>query len=175
MDLSNDNLDSSNDNDDQNQTKNLKRKFDHLYAKPNVEQDSPAQEETLIANLVPRRFASFYLSFFNKPNSSILFFCPFMKFGKNYHKNCVFGFHAIFVIFFFNNPIHQICIFFLWNLARHIIKIVFLGSCNFGFSLQGSVGGIWSCKKEEHNCNYGYRFRKNIDCYTSYQRDWSSY
>lgn len=55
MDLSNDNLDSSNDNDDQNQTKNLKRKFDHLYAKPNVEQDSPAQEETLIANLVPRR------------------------------------------------------------------------------------------------------------------------
>jgi len=74
MDLSNDNMDSimdsSNDNDDQNQTKNLKRKFDHLYAKPNAEQDSPSQEETLIANLVPRRFASF----FNNPIHQILFF-----------------------------------------------------------------------------------------------------
>ncbi|XP_058760418.1 endoribonuclease Dicer homolog 3a-like [Vicia villosa] len=46
-------MDSSNNDHNQNQTKNLKRSFDQLYAKPHVEV-SPSQE-SLVTNLVPRR------------------------------------------------------------------------------------------------------------------------
>lgn len=86
-------MESSNDDHNQNQTKNLKRTFDKLYVKPHVEV-FPSQE-SLITNLVPRRFGSVFSPFFFNyaiHHFFMYFFCNSCFFCKNDHKDCILGF-----------------------------------------------------------------------------------